>query len=559
MNGVYCLDRLPQVIRESNEKLHALLEDGRYRFDRLNPNFFTYDQGNLIIRRVTDDEVLDDPALDQKFEFNFSQTDVKDRIEIIQELILGQISDVSVYLGTKTDEPPSSVRDRKQLSSMRPSISKKITSSLSPRREKTDVGANDPFGFKRLRAYLDRFYLHYRRAMVLAHRSHNWTLLQNIGKSFYDSTEQLLQYLSTTTLNKIFSVNALLAHGYQAMFIASELLLDMLYRTSQSNPDQLNKWYSNVECTWSAATFNFEQPQEQTVLMDLRFIRKFLLRSLHALYVASKWEKLGTIAMKFNALTSHHFADLASPFLIAAQTSLLEQLRDRQSSVDQPHFERAIAALGRPLHPEDFFTLRPEKLYYIHRETEETATRPHSASTMSLGARLDPKGTDYYARKYHRMTDLLHLLCFSETNRAMELISIPLDVECSRKLLRQALDKTYYSSRSILECRKMFAFYLFKQEQDLAKDFLTFMLPLEEEVPQPKEPVSTLQYRPLTAGEPMLYKTLEIPPSTDVTKESVIEAYRTLSKLLLGQNRRDQFCQVVTELGDLYFHNDQTL
>lgn len=140
----------------------------------------------------------------------------------------------------------------------------------------------------------------------------------------------------------------------------------------------------------------------------------------------------------------------------------------------------------------------------------------------------------------------------------MELISIPLDVELTRKLLRQALDKTYYSSRSILECRKMLAFYLFKQQQDLAKDFLTFILPLDE-IPPPKESISTLQYRPLTAGEPMLYKTLDTSPSTDVTKEAVIEAYRTLSKLLLGQNRRDQFCQIVTELGDLYFHNDQSM
>ena len=86
------MDRLPLVIRDTNEKMQALLEDGRYRFDRVNPNLFTYDQTNLIIRNVTDDEVLDDHALEQKFDFNFSQTDVKDRIEIINELILGKCS-----------------------------------------------------------------------------------------------------------------------------------------------------------------------------------------------------------------------------------------------------------------------------------------------------------------------------------------------------------------------------------------------------------------------------------------------------------------------------------
>ena len=90
LNGVYCLDRIPSVIKETSEKLHILLEDGRYRFDRRDPNLFTYDQTNLIIRNTTDDEILNDQTLEQKFEFNFSQSDVKDRVEIINELMIGK-------------------------------------------------------------------------------------------------------------------------------------------------------------------------------------------------------------------------------------------------------------------------------------------------------------------------------------------------------------------------------------------------------------------------------------------------------------------------------------
>jgi hypothetical protein len=44
----------------------------------------------LIIRNVTDDEVLDDQTLERKFEFNFTQGDVKDRIEVINELLIGE-------------------------------------------------------------------------------------------------------------------------------------------------------------------------------------------------------------------------------------------------------------------------------------------------------------------------------------------------------------------------------------------------------------------------------------------------------------------------------------
>ncbi len=95
----------------------------------------------------------------------------------------------------------------------------------------------------------------------------------------------------------------------------------------------------------------------------------------------------------FFSCFSHYFADLVSPLLIAAQTALLQQLQDRQNSIDQPHFHAAIAALGRPIHPDDFYTLRPEKLFQIPDYIQEN--RP---STLSLGDRLDPKGFDFYAR-----------------------------------------------------------------------------------------------------------------------------------------------------------------
>lgn len=220
-------------------------------------------------------------------------------------------------------EEKVSVREKKQTSPGRPSPVKKQSSSVSPRRELTDLnlpntdsGPNDPFGFKRIRAYIDRFYIHYRRSIVFAHRSSNWTLLQNTVKSFYDSTEQLTQYLSTTALSKIFSINALLSHGYQTWFVAAELILDMLHRTKpfydnnndkviNSNTSKLSQWFTNIECSWSGTTFNFEQPQDRNIFIDLRFVRRFILRSLHALYGAAKWEKLGTIAIKFNALSEY--------------------------------------------------------------------------------------------------------------------------------------------------------------------------------------------------------------------------------------------------------------
>lgn len=112
--------------------------------------------------------------------------------------------------------------------------------------------------------------------------------------------------------------------------------------------------------------------------------------------------------MKICFTFSHYFADLVSPLLIAAQTALIKQLRDRQQSIQQPHFDAAVATLGRPIHPDDFYTLRPEKLFKVTHHSGDTSERVRSASTLSLGARLDPKGSDFYAR----MSSLVFLCIF---------------------------------------------------------------------------------------------------------------------------------------------------
>jgi hypothetical protein len=134
---------------------------------------------------------------------------------------------------------------------------------------------------------------------------------------------------------------------------------------------------------------------------------------------------------------------------------------------------------------------------------------------------------------------LCSFIC-QETNRARDLISIPLDIECTRKLLRQALDKTYHSSRSIIECRKMLAFYIYKQEQQSGKDLLVFT-PIMDDVErhaeqrlENNEPMSTLHYRPLTAGEPMdfsptINNRIDTSPTSQVTIDSIIDAYQALA------------------------------
>ncbi len=108
----------------------------------------------------------------------------------------------------------------------------------------------------------------------------------------------------------------------------------------------------------------------------------------------------------------------------------------------------------------------------------------------------------------------------------------------------------------------MLAFYIHKQEQQLMKDFLIFT-PIIENIPRQepqsptkKETISTLNYRPLTAGEPMEFSPfvsnkIDVSPSTNITKEAVIDAYQTLSskKIITIRKTRSSFvlniCRII--------------
>lgn len=51
------------------------------------------------------------------------------------------------------------------------------------------------------------------------------------------------------------------------------------------------------------ASLKFESPTDDQSVLDVRFIRRLVLRVLEVLYYEEKWEKLVDIALRFNALT----------------------------------------------------------------------------------------------------------------------------------------------------------------------------------------------------------------------------------------------------------------
>jgi hypothetical protein len=66
---------------------------------------------------------------------------------------------------------------------------------------------------------------------------------------------------------------------------------------------KINKWYDSPNVSKHGASLKFDLPMDDTSSIDLRFLKDFIFRSIQCLAECEKWEKLCTVALKFNALT----------------------------------------------------------------------------------------------------------------------------------------------------------------------------------------------------------------------------------------------------------------
>ena len=67
--------------------------------------------------------------------------------------------------------------------------------------------------------------------------------------------------------------------------------------------EQFESWTGSILNEGGGASLKFEEPMDNQSVLDMRFIKRLVLRVLEILYYEEKWEKLVDIALKFNALT----------------------------------------------------------------------------------------------------------------------------------------------------------------------------------------------------------------------------------------------------------------
>ncbi len=184
----------------------------------------------------------------------------------------------------------------------------------------------------------------FRNSVVFAERYKKWTDLQNACKHMLNCINSLIVVLPAISHNnaKVFSLDDLWQVLAPIVYIASESLIEMLHfngPVDQSNTaDSANRWYTDAFVTRAGCSLGQAKAIDDSSSIDKRFVKDFVFRSLQCLAACDKWEKLLSVAIKFNILTGYKYADQLSPLIMNAQHQVDKCL---------PHLEKPNACLEK--------------------------------------------------------------------------------------------------------------------------------------------------------------------------------------------------------------------
>lgn len=65
----------------------------------------------------------------------------------------------------------------------------------------------------------------------------------------------------------------------------------------------VRSWMGDVRAEKGGASLKFEAPLDDLSTVDMRWLKRIVLRVLEILYYEQKWERLADVALRFNALS----------------------------------------------------------------------------------------------------------------------------------------------------------------------------------------------------------------------------------------------------------------
>ncbi|KAM9468321.1 cilia- and flagella-associated protein 54-like [Clarias gariepinus] len=360
--------------------------------------------------------------------------------------------------------------------------------------------------------------LHLRRAMVLAHRGELWTSLQWVCEVLWDQFNtiaflvectQSSETPSTLTLDQFYTVFTPL------LTLASELLMDMMHKLQQ----------------WKVYDEEGEElearPLNNGVLVDLMWMKNFVLHTLELLFYQAKWETLAHLALLYNFYTREHYTHMITPVLVYAQRMLLER----------------ISYFGGPSVPQPHFT-------YTEMVTGEKVTcRNYAGKQLLLSSSLESWHENAASSAASEPLEL------AERKRAMCVVSVPLDIEDTLRCFRNSLAKRSHTLRAFQHSRTLLMLLLADTQHSIEVPFCKDSCHGRVEFNIAASTAPSIGPSDLSNEDYSSVGSVYSSPLAPSHIQAILASYNSSLKYLQANCYNSLQIQALHDLGNLHFYN----
>ncbi|XP_067860705.1 cilia- and flagella-associated protein 54 isoform X2 [Heptranchias perlo] len=378
----------------------------------------------------------------------------------------------------------------------------------------------------------NKAFLHFRRAVVLAHRGGHWTILQNACQVLWNCARIAMIYVAGMDSTKEVpltteKVKIVLCLPFN---LAAQNLLDMIVQLQNTynntkfvDPDDI---FSVPSCVGNIADdeggFNlkFEHPFDDVNVVDLHWVCAMVLYSLELLCNQKKWETLVYLAIYFNTVTHERYTQKVTPLLVYAQDQLRKRINEYNGpNPPQPHLVQAAADSGTIINCRNFIGKQLRVVTSVYQ-----------------GGLIDLDENDVY----------------SGGRRANALVSVPVDVMDTLSCFRESLGNSNYLSCALRHSRKLLALLL-AYTQQRRKDI---MRRLPGKVGFSASPTYIENFRPsdLSNEDFLLFSDVVSKPLPWSQVSLVILSYEKTIELLRADGQKDLSVQALHEQGNVHFY-----
>uniref|UniRef100_UPI00398F6EC5 cilia- and flagella-associated protein 54 isoform X3 n=1 Tax=Pristiophorus japonicus TaxID=55135 RepID=UPI00398F6EC5 len=374
---------------------------------------------------------------------------------------------------------------------------------------------------------LNKAFVYFKKAMVIAHRGGHWTILQNACRLLWNCAHVAMMYVTgmDSSNEAILSTDRVKSMLCLPFNLAAQNLLDMIV--------QLQNTYTNIKFVDSDGVFDvpscvggisddeggfnlkFEHPFDDVTVVDLHWVCAMVLYSLELLCNQKKWESLVYLAIQFNAVTHERYALKVTPLLVYAQDQLCKRIIEYDGPPPpQPHLVQAAVDSGTVINCRNFLGKKLKVLTSVYQDLE----------------------TDAY----------------SGGKRANALVSVPVDVKDTLSCFRESLVNSNYVSRALRHSRKLLALLL-AYTQQRRKDIMRH---LPGKVGFSASPTHIENSKPadLSNEDFLLFEDVLSKPLPWSQVSLVILSYDNSIELLRANSQNDLRAQALHEQGNLQFY-----